>query len=306
MNIRKLVEQILPPLAADLIRPWVRKDYDEAALRVYERERKPYSRGYRIYVQRLVVRTLNDGGPVESFRRGAPLPDGFGRDIDERCVEYPWVLANLPAGPARMLDAGSTLNYDFLLDQEVVREKLLHILTFAPEERCFWNRGISYLFADLREIPVRDAYYDVIVCISTLEHVGCDNSRWTNQDSHREDRPDDFPLAMSELRRVLRPGGLLLLTVPFGAYCHYGWFQQFTRSLLSRAIDAFGSAAECIETFYRYTPGGWRRATAEECADCEYVRSYKGPPSQWTRPIPLEPDGAVAARAVACVRIVKQ
>ncbi len=305
MNIRKLVERILPPLAADLIRPWVRKDYDEAALRVYQRERKPYSRGYMIYVQRLVVRTLNDGGLVESFRRGAPLPDGFGPDIDERCVEYPWALANLPAGPARMLDAGSTLNYDFLLDQEAVRQKVLHILTFAPEKQAFWNRGISYLFADLRDIPVRDGYYDVIVCISTLEHVGCDNSRWTKQDSHREERPEDFLLAMSELRRVLRPGGLLLLTVPFGAYCHYGWFQQFNRPLLSRAIDAFGSAAECTETFYRYTSEGWHRATAEECADCEYVRSYKGPPSQWPSRIPLEPDGAVAARAVACVRIVK-
>src|SRR3990170_1414697 len=152
MNIRKLVERILPPLAADLIRPWVRKDYDEAALGVYERERKPYSRGYRIYVQRLVVRTLSDGGLVESFRRGAPLPDRFGPDIDERCVEYPWVLANLPAGPSRMLDAGSTLNYDFLLDQEIVRQKSLHILTFAPEEQSFWKRGISYLFADLRDI----------------------------------------------------------------------------------------------------------------------------------------------------------
>lgn len=70
-------------------------------------------------------------------------------------------------------------------------------------------------------------------------------------------------------------------------------------------IDAFGSAAECTDTFYRYTPEGWHRATGKECADCEYVRSYKGPLNQWPSPIPLEPDGAVAARAVACVRIVK-
>jgi len=299
------VERLLPPLAADLIRPWVRKDYDEAALRAYLRKREPFSRGYKIFVQRLVLRTLKDGGLVESFRRGTPLPEGFGPDTDERCVEYPWVLANLPAGSARMLDAGSTLNYGFLLDQEVFREKSLHILTFAPEDQCFWKRSISYLFADLRDIPVRDGYYDVIVCLSTLEHVGCDNSSYTNQDSHREDRPEDFLLAMSELGRVLRPGGLLLLTVPFGVYLHYGWFQQFNLALLRRAISAFGCAAECTETFYRYTREGWHCATAEECAGSEYVRSYKGPPSQWPSPIPREPDGARYARAVACVRIVK-
>jgi len=36
---------------------------------------------------------------------------------------------------------------------------------------------------------------------------------------------------------VLKPGGSLFLTVPFGIYRHFGTFQQFDRKLLSRVVE---------------------------------------------------------------------
>ena len=86
---------------------------------------------------------------------------------------------------------------------------------------------------------------------------------------------------------MLRPGGVLLLTVPFGKYKDYGWFQEFDRTLLSIAIEAFGPAQSARETFYRYTPGGWQVATDQECAECTYAQN------------------SVAAGSVACVRLLK-
>ena len=88
---------------------------------------------------------------------------------------------------------------------------------------------------DLRDIPVRDAYYDTISCLSTLEHIGCDNRPFTHKNSNREHRPEDFIFVMKELRRVLKPGGSLLLTVPFGVYRHISVQQQVVRNSLSRA-----------------------------------------------------------------------
>jgi SAM-dependent methyltransferase len=235
------------------------------------------------------------------------LPPGYGIGIDERCIEYPWLMAHLQSGSEIVLDAGSALNHAFIVDHPVFEKKKLHVLTLAPEDNCFWKKGISYLFEDLRELPLRDSHYDTIVCISTLEHVGCDNTIYTHNEADREQRPTDFIGAMQELSRVLKPGGRLIITVPFGSYRNFGSFQQFDRQLLSRAIAAFGEASTVRESFYRYTVQGWDVATAEECVDCEYVewvaKLWSGAP--WPAPLPCEPDFAAAARAVACIELTK-
>jgi len=277
-------------------------DYELAYMKA---GRIPWSRGYEQAKTRFISEVLANPGLVEVFQKGCKLPEQFGVAFDERCVEYPWLLAHLKPGPERILDAGSTLNHAFILNHHVFWEKKLHILTLAPENNCFWHRGVSYLYDDLRSIPIRDDYYDIIACVSTLEHVGCDNTLYAHKNSHREHRPVDFVLVMQEFRRVLECGGTLFLTVPFGVYRHFGAFQQFDEKLLSRAVEAFGKASEVTETFYRYTREGWQLADAADCAPCEYVEWITRPHDQWPNPLPVERDLAAAARAVACVRLIK-
>lgn len=302
MKLGWVAKRLIPPIALDRIRKLLRNK----ALREYLRGgRVPWSSGYDIYKKQFIMQALADEALLERFRHGEPLLPGYGIGVDERCIEYPWLLAHLHNGLEVLLDAGSTLNYEFILDHPVFQRKVMHILTLAPEANCFWQRGISYLFHDLRDIPVRDAYYDTIACLSTLEHIGCDNILYTQKDAYREHRSEDFVLAMNELCRVLRPGGTLFITVPFGVYRHFGTFQQFDRKLLSRAVKAFGKASEVAETFYRYTAEGWKVANAEDCTTCEYVEWINRPRNQWLSPSSVEPDRAAGARAVACVRMVK-
>ena len=73
-----------------------------------------------------------------------------------------------------MLDAGSTLNHAHILQRLRPAMDKLHIVTLAPEERAFPELDVSYLFADLRDLPLSDDVYDQVVSISTLEHVGLD------------------------------------------------------------------------------------------------------------------------------------
>ena len=47
------------------------------------------------------------------FAYGGALPEGYGAAMDERVVEWPWVLAQQPSG--RLLDAGSCLNHPEVL-----------------------------------------------------------------------------------------------------------------------------------------------------------------------------------------------
>lgn len=302
MNPKQVTKRLVPPLIVDVIRQVVWKKSIQHYL---WGGRVPWSPGYGIYKRQFIMQALVNEDLLGRFRRGEPLIPGYGVGLDERCIEYPWLLTHLHDGPEVLLDAGSTLNHDFILDHPVFQHRVIHILTLAPEANCFWQKGISYLFHDLRDIPIRDAYYDSIACLSTLEHVGCDNVLCTQNDAYREHRPDDFILAMKELCRVLKPGGTLFLTVPFGVYHHFGTFQQFDRKLLSRAIEAFGKASEVVQIFYRYTDEGWKMASAQDCAECEYVEWINRPGNQWPSPLSIEPDRAAGARAVACVRMVK-
>jgi hypothetical protein len=269
--------------------------------------RIPWSRGYNEAKQRLIREAVANPSLLALFHQRHGLPEQFGVGIDERCVEYPWLFAHLRSEPEIVLDAGSALNHDFVLEHPILSRKTLHIMTLAPEANCFWEQGISYLFQDLRHLPMRDSYYDTIACLSTLEHVGFNNSFHTGRQLDQECAPKDFILAMRELSRVLKSNGTLFLTVPFGKHQHCGGFQQFDAELLSQALTAFGEKRQVSKTFYRYSSKGWNLATEEECSRCEYVKwvgeVFSG--GAWPDRLPHENDYAAAARAVACIKIIK-
>lgn len=272
--VRTTVKRLLPPIALDVAR-LLRRQWHA-----------PHRRQW-VY-QEFIRAALTDSVLQKVFRQRADLPAHYGVGFDERCVEFPWLLSHLGSAEERLLDAGSTLNHEYVLAHDSFRDKSLHIMTLAPEYNCFWQRGISYIFSDLRDIPIRDSFYDTIACISVLEHVGLDNTVYSSDELHNQNATDDFIKVMRELRRVLKPGGQLLLTVPFGTYQHLGWMQQFDRDLLSCAIAAFGAAHTSVEEFYRYHPDGWGKVEAEDCKDCRYAERT-----------------ASAANAVACIRLTR-
>jgi SAM-dependent methyltransferase len=263
--------------------------------------RVPWSTGYQETRDLFVEQALDNEALLESFRRGEALPPGYGIGIDERVVEYPWTYARLPRGGGRVLDAGSTLNYAFLVAHPLIRAKKLHILTLVPERRCHCVIGVSHIYDELRSIPISTGYYDIVTCISTLEHIGMDNTLFRGG---KEDAPDDYLIAVREMWRVLRPGGVLLLTVPFGPYKNFGSFQLFDKRLIDNVIGAF-APSNVEESYFRYTAQGWSLSDALACADAEYVpwimQSAKERPMQ----CPVQPDNAAAARAVACLKMAK-
>lgn len=67
------------------------------------------------------------------------------------------------------------------------------------------GRGLARLArADLARLPFRDATFPTVTCLDTLEHV------------------EDDAAALGELRRVLVPGGTLVLTVPAHPWMYSG------------------------------------------------------------------------------------
>lgn len=292
--MRALLRDWIPPA---LLRLWRRPPPDP--IEQYLRSgRVPWSRGYIPFKHRFIGSVLADRERMEAFRAGAPLPPGYGVGLDERCVEYPWALSHLGDDP--LLDAGSTLNHDVILRSPQLATRPVTLVTLAPEAECHWQAGHSYVFADLRRLPFRDGWFGTVACLSTLEHVGFDNRAFTGQGATATE-PQAYREALTELRRVLRPGGRLLLTVPFGPYGDHGTFQLFDERLLDEAMAAFGPCSHAERTLYRYRAEGWQVATAAEAADAEYV----GWIMDQRGPFPVQPDNAAAARAVACVALTR-
>src|SRR6185437_14138227 len=73
--------------------------------------------------------------------------------------------------------------------------------------------GLTPIVADVRSLPVPDGAFDLVFCISTLEHVGRDNDVYA-VDAPREHEGDEA--ALRELRRALADDGRLLVSVPTG------------------------------------------------------------------------------------------
>jgi SAM-dependent methyltransferase len=284
------------------------KDRSAAAIKCFvQNGRVPWSQGYNAAKQQLITETMSTPEILELFRISAQLPEKFGVGIDERCVEYPWLFSRIGTHPIYLLDAGSALNHTFIVNSPALREKKVDIVTLNPEDNCFWKQGISYIFGDLRDLPLRNGIYDAVVCISTLEHVGLDNRRYSSNKAHRESAENDLTIAVREMARVLKRGGAFYLTVPFGKYQKFRSFQQFDAGMLKCAIDSFGIAQDVETTYYRYSAGGWNLAAAGDCINSEYVgwlaAVWDG--ASWPNPITRETDLAAASRSIACVRIVK-
>jgi SAM-dependent methyltransferase len=251
----------------------------------------PYSREYASRHRDFVKTQLDSRAVIDVFATSGPLPLDFGIGLDERVVEYPWLFSRRPSG--RVLDAGSTLNHEHILDRFLPLFSSLHIVTLAAEESVFAERSISYLYADLRDLPLRSGYYDTVVSLSTLEHVGMDTTRYGAAGEAELDPRPSLMAAVRELRRVLARGGRLLFTVPYGVPEDHGWLRQFDRGGLEDLLTEIAPREQDV-TVYGYTASGWQVSSLTAAAEARYHDAT-------LHKRPAEEDLASAARAVACV-----
>jgi SAM-dependent methyltransferase len=219
------------------------------------------------------------------------LPPGYGIGLDERVIELPWALTRLRGDT---LDAGSSFNHDHVLDRVLPQVRSLQIVTAAPEAHAFPERGIGYVYADFRDLPFDTDAFETIACVSSLEHVGMDNSLYGGPG--REPDPDAaVAAAVDELVRVLAPGGSLLITVPFGASEDHGWFRQFGARELEALQDRLREhGLRPAVSVFAYGRDGWQRSSATAAAELRY-RDWHADPA------PVA-DLAAAARGVACLQ----
>jgi len=170
---------------------------------------------------------------------------------DERVVEVPWVLA-------RVRLSGRVLEVGYAFAERAYLAALLRagVELVGADLATREVEGMECVEADVRELPFSDRSFDQVLLVSTLEHVGADNTVYgLAAESDGGARVD----ALRELRRVLRRDGSLLVTVPLGEPGDHGWFRQEDERGWTRLYARAGFFVEEQEA-YELTPEGWRAA----------------------------------------------
>jgi SAM-dependent methyltransferase len=268
-------------------------------------DRRPWREGYDEYRQKCLSEAVNNNSLLDTFAEDRSLPQGYGYRLDARIIEIPWVLSRARNDGNRFLDAGSALNYDFVLTSPAFKQKQTTIMTLAPEGHAYWQLGVSYVFGDLRDLDFRDERFDSVACISTIEHIGMDNTMYAEDlEIAKRSDPSEFVLAVKELKRVLKKDGSLYISFPFGRYENHGWFQQFDAALVDTLVGAFAPARH-HEAIFQYHPDGWQLSDREACRDCEFFDVHTSKYSDPNSTIEYPPDYPAGERAVACLELVK-
>jgi len=208
------------------------------------------------------VRLLDDAVAHAAGLRRAPRPvAGPARpraltapaESDERPIEIPWCLARYD-GEARVLDAGYAFAEPAYLAGLVALDAREVVGVDLVEATV---PGLRSVVADLRELPFHAGSFDLALCISTLEHVGLDNTVYglaAEQDEAAQER------TLLELHRVLAPRGRLLVTVPTGEDEDLGWQVQWRPKAW---IELFEHAGFLVyeDELYELGDDGWRSTT---------------------------------------------
>jgi len=257
--------------------------------------RKPFSLGYDIYKFKK-IKDIADSHL--SYFREEKLPQGYGYALDERVVEYPWFLSRLKEEEKKILDAGATLNHKEILNLQCLKDRKVYILTLSYEHfNAVSPNTPSYIFEDLRDLSFKDDCFDTVVCISTLEHIGMDNTLFFTSDiSKKENNKHAFLTAIKEFRRVLKKGGTLYLTVPYGRYKDNQWFQIFDAQMVSLIKKEFMSDQE-FEFYFKYENRQWNYSNAAECKNAEFFDIHQEHQRR--------DDYLAASQSVACLELVK-
>lgn len=123
-----------------------------------------------------------------------------------RAVWLERTLSELP-DKGKILDvgAGELRNRKFCAHLDYVSQDFCQYTGEMPEglQISNWDTSRIDIVSDLLDIPVDDASFDAVLCSEVLEHV-----------------PEPTK-ALDEFRRILRPGGMLILTAPFASLVHF-------------------------------------------------------------------------------------
>jgi SAM-dependent methyltransferase len=125
----------------------------------------------------------------------------------QRAIEYPWVIESLSMVPKRglILDVGCA---ESLLSHELIA-KGFWVVGIDIRDCLFRDKHVMFIKRNVMDTRLPDNTFDAIVVVSTIEHIGLEPYGQTVKDDNGDLK------VMSELKRILKPNGAIILTTPY-------------------------------------------------------------------------------------------
>jgi SAM-dependent methyltransferase len=192
-------------------------------------------------------------GALRGLKRGLrPTADG-GRDLSgDRDIEWSWVASRIPVCSGEAIDFGcgeSPLG--------IVAAHAGFRVTAVDLGAVAWSyrhERLTFLQGDILELPLEEARFDLVINCSAIEHVGI-----AGRYGVTEGRADGDLAAMARLRSLLKPGGLMLLTIPVGSDAVFApWHRVYGPDRLPRLLHGF--TVESREFWLKDPENRWARS----------------------------------------------
>lgn len=161
------------------------------------------------------IRRIEAGEELETVLLGFD-----GTRLDERIVEYPalasWIMNGDDAGD--LLDIGCVLNNKLIASFLMRHCERLWFVNPAFEPIDSFNNRVFYHLNPLSSAFSKGETFPRVTCISTIEHIGFDNSHYGVNTPAEFGAPSDTPLldSFNKIATLVSATGRCFITVPFG------------------------------------------------------------------------------------------
>lgn len=198
------------------------------------------------------------GAAHASVRQWLLRRSGFSVVVSEQAVEVPFVMRQIGEADRSILDFGA---FESTLPLQLAA--LGHEVTVWDQRPYPFSHSRIHVISDdiLSERATQNRTFDVVMSISTVEHIGLGNyGDITDQDGDKR--------AVSALWRMVRPGGRLIVTVPAGVGSVQRGYRIYDHVRL-REVFPFASAMHFFQKNGR--AGEWNQVRAEEATRHTYA-----------------------------------
>ncbi len=152
----------------------------------------------------------------------------FMTESDERIVETPLMFSHISLSKKRILDIGC--RYSLFSIQLASLGHEVHGIDINDYRRKHPN--FHFHKADILKSGYQKNYFDLVTSISTIEHIGL--GRYND----KKDIKGDIK-TLKEVYRIVKPGGQVLITLPFGKPANTDWYRVYNLERVRRLFTGF-------------------------------------------------------------------
>ncbi len=127
----------------------------------------------------------------------------------DRHIEWSWVASQVPSGQGNALDFGPGGSHLALIAAQ--RDFNVTAVDLEPTWWPYVHPRLRFIRGDILKLPLPKKHFDLVINCSTVEHVGL-----AGRYRVTESRSDGDLEAMARIRELMKPAGIMLLTIPVG------------------------------------------------------------------------------------------